>query len=185
MLVDRLVGGVVLKAWCGFEVAVGEMGLRNGLLAAVNALGEVASAKEDESEPRRGMPTETGVGLLLLEEEGMSMGPPKSLLLCAMVYLCLGEGVFWFFGCVLRGQGKGWRGERRKKSFLGMFIASLPFCSERWPVVSFSTCNRANGGRSGALQEGTRRSGDECWIQRDAIIMRPWVRVCVLAMIAV
>lgn len=105
MFVDRLVGGVVLKAWC----ALGAMGLRNGLPAEANALGEVASAKEDESEPRRGM---TGGDLLLLEDEGMSMGPPKALLLCDMVYLCLGEGcamdvgVFWEKG-VGKEKGKG------------------------------------------------------------------------------
>lgn len=93
------------------------MGLRNGLPAEANVLGEVASAKEDESEPRRGMETETGGGLLLLEEEGMSMGPPKLLLLCDMVSGSLGEGmrgevgVFLFlvlfcFVCGEKGKGK-------------------------------------------------------------------------------
>lgn len=71
------------------------MGLRNGLPADANALGEVASAKEDESEPRRGMEIASGAADLLDDEWGIS-GPPKSLLLlllCDMVYLldrCVG-----------------------------------------------------------------------------------------------
>lgn len=63
MLVDRLAGGEP-KACC-VEEEVGDMGLRNGLLAAANVLGEVASAKEDESEPRRGTGTGSGAVDLL------------------------------------------------------------------------------------------------------------------------